>query len=81
MTLKFTENFPFETNHKCYKYNEEENIITFIKENISEKHTCVCPFFQVLIYVLMSTKTEFDSEEFFTLFIQNYKNKLIFNFS
>ena len=81
VTLKFTENFPFETNHKCYKYNEEENTITIIKESLSEKHTCICPFFQVLIYVLITEKTEYDSEEFFTLFIQNYKNKLITSIS
>ena len=81
VTLKFTENFPYQTNHKCYKYNEEENSITIIKENLLEKHTCICPFFQVLIYVLISTKTECDSEEFFTLFIQNYKNKLITSIS
>ena len=81
VTLKFTENFPYETNHKCYKYNEEDHSITIIKENILEKHTCICPFFQVLIYVLITTKTEYNSEEFFTLFIQNYKNKLITSIS
>ena len=37
--------------------------------------------FQVLIYVLITTKTEYNSEEFFTLFIQNYKNKLITSIS
>ena len=81
VTLKFTENFPYETNHKCYKYNEEDHSITIIKENLLEKHTCICPFFQVLIYVLITTKTEYNSEEFFTLFIQNYKNKLITSIS
>ena len=81
VTLKFTENFPFETNHKCFKYKEDESLIIMIKENQFEKHNCICPFFQILINVLMTRKTIHDSENFFSLFIQNYKNKLITSLS
>ena len=77
VTLKFTENFPFETNHNCFNYNEENNQIIIIKESQLEKHSCICPFFQVLINILMINKSNYDSENFYTLFIQNYKNKLI----
>ena len=77
VTLKFTENFPFETKHKCFNYNEEKNLIITISESSLEKHKCICPFFQILINVLLLRKTEFDSDNFFSLFIQNYKNKLI----
>ena len=78
VTLKFTQNFPYKTNHKCFKYNEEEKSITFIKENPLEKHMCICPFFQVLIYILLTKKTKHDSHKFFSLFVQNYKNKLVY---
>ena len=77
VTLKFTENYPYETNHRCFYYNEEEKKITVIQENTSEKHTCICPFFQVLVYVLLTQKTKHNTDGFFTLFIQNYKNKII----
>ena len=77
VTLKFTENVKFETNHKCFNYNEKENKIKIIKQNLSEKHICICPFFQILINILMKKKTKQDSNDFFSLFIQNYKNKLI----
>jgi len=77
VSFKFNENFPFETNHKCFKFNERDNQIIFIKENYKEKHYCICPFFQVLIYVLMRKKTKHNSNSFFSLFIQNYKNKII----
>ena len=76
-TLKFTENFPYETNHKCFFYDENKNLITFIKKNNEQKHSCICPFFQVLIYALMKRKTKQDSSSFFTYFIQTYKNKII----
>ena len=81
VTLKFTENYSFETNHKCFYYNEEENKITIIEENKLEKHKCICPFFQVLIYILISNKTKFNIDSFFSLFIQNYKNKIIVSLS
>ena len=74
ITLKFTENFPYETNHKCFRYNESNNSITIVKES-KEKHICICPFFQVLIYVLSWKKTIHDSEEFYSLFIHNIKIK------
>ena len=77
VVLKFTKNYPFETNHKCFKYDENENKIAIIKENKEEKHICTCPFFQVMIYLFMTTQTKYDNKEFFTLFIQTYKNSII----
>ena len=77
VTLKCTENFPFETKHKCFNYNEEDKLITIIKESESEYHKCICPFFQILIQILLIKKTQYDSDNFFSLFIQNYKNKII----
>ena len=44
LTLKFTENFPYETNHKCFSYDENKNLVIFIKKDIEKKHTCICPF-------------------------------------
>ena len=46
-----------------------------------EKHKCICPFFQVLIYILITNKTKFNIDSFFSLFIQNYKNKIIVSLS
>ena len=76
-TLKFTENFPYETNHKCFGYDETKNLVTFIKKDKDKKHTCICPFMQVMIYVLMRRKTKQNSQSFFTIFLQTYKNKII----
>ena len=76
-TIKFTENLPYETNHKCFWYDENKNLITFIKKDNEQKHTCICPFFQVLVYVLMKRETKQNSSSFFTYFIQTYKNKTI----
>ena len=76
-TLKFTENFPYETNHKCFSYDENKNLVTFIKEDKGKKHTCICPFMQVLIYVLMRRKTKQNSQSFVNLFLQTYKNKIV----
>ena len=81
VTLKFTENFPFETNHKCFKYEENEKKVIFIKENKSEKHKCICPFFQIFVNMLMTRETVHDSKSLFTLFIQNYKNNIITSLS
>ena len=39
-TLKFTENFPYETNHKCFCYNENNNLVSFIEKDEDEKHIC-----------------------------------------
>ena len=80
--LKCIENFPFETNHKCYKYNEEKKLINIIKENKFEKHICTCPFFQILINILSYDFFEkfnnyINLVKFFSLFINNYKIKLI----
>ena len=76
-TLKFTENFPYETNHKCFGYDECKNLVTFIKKDKEKKHTCICPFMQVMIYVLMKRKNKQNSSSFFNLFLQTYKNKII----
>ena len=92
VTLKFTENFPLETNHKCFNYNEEQKKLTIIKETYNEKneneneknkHKCICPFFQIIIYffIIIKKKTNFNEASFFTLFIQNYLNKLITSIS
>ena len=75
--LKFTENFPYETKHQCFYYDENNNLITFIKRDKEAKHICICPFMQVMIYVLIRRKTEYDSSSFFNLFIQTYINKLV----
>ena len=81
VALKFTENFPFETNHKCFYYNEENNLIITEEENPQEKHMCICPFFQIIINILLLRKTKHDSQNFFSLFIQNYKNKIVTSLS
>ena len=77
VTLKFTENFPFETNHKCFSYDESKDFITFIKKDNDKKHICICPFLQVMIYVLMRRKTKQNSSTFFNLFLQTYINNII----
>ena len=77
VSLKFTENFPYETNHKCFYYDENEGSITFIKKDENQKHNCICHFLQVIIYVLMRRKTKQNSSSFFNLFLQTYKNKIV----
>jgi len=77
VALKFTKNYPFETHHKCFKYDEAEDKITVIKENLKEKHICTCPFFQVIIYVFIAFTSKYDDKTIFTLFIQTYKNIII----
>ena len=81
VVLKFTKNYPFETHHKCFKYDEAENKVIIIKANSEEKHICTCPFFQVMIYLFMNYQTNYDDKTFFTLFIQNYKNSIISSLS
>ena len=76
-TLKFTENFPYKTNHKCFSYDENKNLVIFIKEDIEKEHTCICPFMQVMIYVLMKRNTKQNSSSFINFFIQTYKNKIV----
>ncbi len=63
--LKCVENYPFQTNHKSYKYNEKEKSLIIIKENLFAKFTCICPFFQLLINILLLKKTNLDSNNFF----------------
>ena len=76
-TLKFTENFPYEANHQCFYFDENKNLISFIKKDKEIKHTCICPFMQIIIYILMRRNTKQDSFSFFNLFIQTYKNKIV----
>ena len=75
--LKFTENYPYETRHKCFNYDEENNLVTYIKKDKNKKHICICPFMQVIIYVLMQRKTKQNSLSFFNLFLQTYKIKIV----
>ena len=77
VTLKFTENFPYETKHKCFYYDDNKKLITFIKKDNDKKHICICPFMQVMIYVLMRKNTRQNSSKFFNLFLQTYKNKIV----
>ena len=77
VTLKFTENFPFNTNHKCFYYDENKNLISFIKKDSNKKHKCICPFMQVMIYALKRRLSKQNSSKFFSLFLQTYKNKII----
>ena len=77
VTLKFTENFPYETNHKCFYYDENKGSITFIKKDKNKKHKCICHFLQVIIYVLMIRETKQNTQSFFNLFFQTYKNKIV----
>jgi len=81
VVLKFTKNYPFETNHKCFKYDENENKVIIIKKNLKEKHICACPFFQIMINLFMIFKTKYDNKSFYTLFIQTYKNSIISSLS
>jgi len=81
VVLKFTNNYPFETNHKCFKYDEAEEKIIVIKENLEEKHMCTCPFFQVMIYLFINFQSNYNEKTFFTLFIQTYKNNIISSIS
>ena len=78
-TLKFTENYPYETTHKCFSYNEKKQLVKFIKKEDEEEkvHKCICPFMQVMIYILLQKETKQNSTSFFNLFLQTYKNKLI----
>ena len=77
VTLKLTENFPYETKHKCFYYDDNKKLITFIKKDNDKKHICICPFMQVMIYVLMRKNTRQNSSKFFNLFLQTYKNKIV----
>ena len=76
-TLKFTENYPYETHHKCFNYDENTKLITFIEKDDDEKHICICPFMQVMIYMLMNRNSNQNTLTFFSYFIQTYKNKMI----
>ena len=77
VTLKFTENFPYKTNHKCFYYDESKNLITFIKKDKYSKHNCICHFLQIIFYLLMKRETKQNSISFINLFLQTYKNKII----
>ena len=75
--LKFTDNYPFETYHKCFYYDEEKNLIITKDENQAEKHICICPFFHIFILFLTIRKSVFNFDNFFKSFISNYKIRLI----
>ena len=76
-TLKFTENYPYETKHKCFSYDENKKIITFIKRDKGNKHTCICPFMQIMVYLLIKRYDKQSSHNFYNLFFKTYKNKII----
>ena len=76
-TLKFTENFPYETRHKCFSYEENKKLVSFIKKDKEKMHVCICPFFQVMIYALKKRKTKQNTNSFFNLFFQTYRNKSV----
>ena len=78
---KFTENFPFETNHKCYSYDSKTRLIKIIPYSNNIKHKCICPFFQILINLLLLRKTKYDEETFFSPFMATIHNKLIVSLS
>ena len=60
-----------------FSYDENKNLVTFIKKDKEKKHNCICPFMQVMIYVLMKRNTKQNSLSFFNFFLQTYKNKII----
>ena len=74
-TIKFTENFPYETKHKCVGYDENKNIVTFIRKDKEQKHICICPFLQVIIYALMKRKSKQNSQSFLIYFFKLIKIK------
>ena len=76
-TLKLTENFPYEVNHNCFYYDDNKKLITFIKKDKEENHSCICPFLYVMIFTLMKKNTKQNSDSFFNLFLQTYKNKIV----
>ena len=76
-TLKFTENYTCEASHQCFSYDENKKLVTFIKKEKGKKHTCICPFMQIMIYLLIKRFDKKYSQYFFNLFLQTYKNKII----
>ena len=68
-----------QTNHKCFSYDENKNLINFIpkEKDTSKKHICICPFMQVMIYTLLKRNTQQNSSSFFNLFLQTYINKIV----
>ena len=79
--FKFTENFSFETNHKCFNYYSENKIIKTIPSSKEEKHKCICPFFQIMLNFLLLRENKYNNQEFFSSFMITIKNKLILSLS
>ena len=79
--FKFTENFSFLTNHKCFNYYSENNEIKTIPSSLKEKHKCICPFFQIMINFLLLRENKYNNKEFFSSFMITIKNKLILSLS
>ena len=78
--FKFTENFSYETNHKCFNYDSNKRLINIIPKS-EVKHKCICPFYQIVINLLLIKQTKYNSEEFFSYFMLTIKNKLIVSLS
>ena len=79
--IKFTENFPFDTTHKCFNYDSEKKIVKIISPSDSQKHKCICPFYQIMMNLLLMRKTVHNNEKFFSSFMLTTKNKLIMSLS
>ena len=79
--FKFIENFPYETNHKCFNYDFNNKTIKTIPYSSKEKHKCICPFFQILVNLLLLRKTKYNDENFFAPFMTTIQNKLIVSLS
>ena len=80
--FKFTENFSYETTHKCFNYDSDKRLITTIQKS-EEKHKCICPFYQIVINLLLIKETKYNKEKenFFSPFMLTIKNKLIVSLS
>ena len=78
ITLKLINNYPMETNHKCFSYDESTQQIITIND---KDHKCICPILQLIINCLIKKRNNYDSYEFLTFFIQNLKIKLILGIS
>ena len=55
----------------------KKNLITFTLKSKEQKLICTCPLLQVIIYALMQRSTNQNSNSFFNLFLQSFKNKII----
>ena len=78
--FKFTENFSYETNHKCFNYDSNKRLITIIPKS-EQKHKCICPFYQIVINLLLIKENKYNNENFFSFFMHTTENKLIVSLS